>query len=39
MFVFHGGDQQAIKDVLEWIILCVAAGKAEKFQDVSLRFI
>ncbi|KAI9871809.1 MAG: hypothetical protein M1823_008338 [Watsoniomyces obsoletus] len=39
MFVFHSGDQQAIKDVLEWIMLCVAAGKAEKFQDVSLSFI
>jgi hypothetical protein len=36
LFTFTGGDQQAIKDVLDWIMKCVEEKKAVHFQTVRL---
>ena len=35
VFTVTGGNQQAIKDVLDWIVQCKEEGKAAMFQTVS----
>ena len=39
VFTITGGDKQAIKDVMEWIVQCKDEGKAAMFRTVSTPFL